>query len=143
MLIERFNAKHMPEPNTGCWLWTANADREGYGRIQVNRRSMKAHRVAYELFVGPIPNGLTIDHVRARGCLGASCVNPEHLEAVTKRENTLRGRGPSAVAARRGSCKNGHPWTPRNTYRDPKGGSRVCRSCNRAAQARRKLRGAP
>ena len=90
-----------------------------------------AHRVAYELMRGPIPDGLTLDHL----CRNVGCVNPDHLEPVTMKENILRGYSPAAQAARRDECAHGHAYTPENTYRYANG-SRRCRICQRAAQAR-------
>ena len=70
----------------GCWLWLGLKNESGYGRIEVGGRNLKAHRRAYELTVGPIPDGLTIDHL----CRTKACVNPRHLEPVTLRENLAR-----------------------------------------------------
>lgn len=73
-----------------CWLWQGNTDRDGYGCLEVAGRFTRAHRFAYELLVGPIPEGLTLDHVWERGCRHHNCVNPAHLEPVTREENTRR-----------------------------------------------------
>ncbi len=70
-----------------CWLWNAHLDREGYGGFSVGGMSVPAHRWAYEFCVGPIPDGLTIDHL----CRVHNCQNPDHLEPVTRRENVRRG----------------------------------------------------
>jgi hypothetical protein len=88
-----------------CWRWTGSLVREGYGFLRVNGKTTPAHRFAYELLVGPIQDGLTIDHL----CRVRHCVNPEHLEPVTRDENTLRGTGPTARHARQTHCKQGHP----------------------------------
>lgn len=76
----------VPEPNTGCWLYT-NVFNNGYGQIQINGRDTLAHRTAYEYFKGPIPEGLELDHL----CRTKACVNPDHLEPVTRSENVRRG----------------------------------------------------
>ncbi len=110
-----------------CWLWTANKIGKGYGLFWVGP-TMKdftvAHRFAYELLVGPIPEGLTLDHL----CKVKHCVNPAHLEPVTNRENVLRSDGITALSARQTHCKYGHPFSAENTYFRSEGG-RKCRIC--------------
>jgi hypothetical protein len=113
----------------GCWLWIGSRRGKGYGRTFANGHIVLAHRVAYELFVGPIPEAMVIDHL----CRNPSCVNPDHLEAVTMRENTLRGVGPSAVNAAKASCRRGHPLDDANVY--VSGGRRHCRACRHARGA--------
>lgn len=116
----------------GCWEWTAALTRAGYGVIGVgsktdgSRRIVYAHRLAYELTIGPIPDGLSIDHL----CRNTRCVRPDHLEAVPIGVNVLRGTGPSAVASRRTECQRGHPFDDENTVWR-KSGKRMCRECNR------------
>lgn len=119
-----------PEPNTGCWLWTGSAP-NGYGQFGFNGKISRAHRVSYTLFKGSIPEGLVLDHL----CRQPSCVNPDHLEAVTIRENTLRGLFPQVASAlrkkeavNRTHCKRGHEFTAENIYIN-KRGARRCRVC--------------
>jgi hypothetical protein len=124
----------------GCWMWTGrdfNKKPHGsYGMWKdLTGKRRLAHRVAYELAVGPIPEGLTLDHL----CRVTLCVNPAHLEAVTQGVNTLRGVGPSAVNARRSHCSHGHVFDEANTYVTPDG-RRQCRACNRARTDRYYLR---
>ena len=91
-----------------CWLWLAGTIKSGklrYGQINIDNKCVLAHRFAYELFVGTIPKGMTIDHVKARGCSSTLCVNPAHLEVVTLKVNTLRGNGWGALNARKTYCK--------------------------------------
>src|SRR3990167_10748674 len=107
----------------GCWLWTGALKENGYGAFGVNYRSGYAHRFSYENFRGPIPHGLTIDHL----CRVRNCVNPSHLEAVTIGVNTLRGNSVSAKCARKTHCPNGHPYDGVNTYRCRR--RRQCRIC--------------
>jgi hypothetical protein len=86
-LITRFEASYIPEPNSGCWLWIAHRNTRDYGTIRDGAHRLSAHRLAHELHIGPIPDGLVIDHL----CRVHCCVNPDHLEAVTQHENMLRG----------------------------------------------------
>lgn len=111
----------------GCWLWTGVIQAGGYGRFRTQNRGHMAHRWLYEQLVGPIPEGMQLDHL----CRVRNCVRPDHLEPVTPRENTLRSNATSAVNARKDVCVNGHPFTPENTYWRPTGG-RTCRECGRA-----------
>lgn len=105
-----------------CWLWTAACNPKGYGKF---RATGTAHRIAYIDLVGPIPEGMELDHL----CRVRNCVNPDHLEPVTSAENTLRGDSFAGRHARQTSCLRGHPFDTRNTrlYR----GRRVCRACER------------
>lgn len=111
-----------------CWLWTGAKSSAGYGQFAITRRLVPAHRVVYEMAIGPIPRGLTIDHL----CGTPLCVNPEHLEAVSMRENILRGNGACAENARKTHCKHGHLFDSANTYlRVSSNGHpyRACRTC--------------
>lgn len=128
--LDRFTAKYEINPVSGCWLWQASRDKDGYGLFSnERRRTVRAHRWSYEHFVGPIPDGYQIDHVLARGCTNRSCVNPEHLEPVTPQVNTLRGFGPAGVNARKQVCPQGHPYDEANTMICD--GRRFCRECGR------------
>lgn len=124
-----------------CWPWLAAKDMGGYGLFRISkpvRRYPKAHRVAYEWCVGPIPQGMTLDHL----CRNRACVNPAHLEPVSQRENTWRGTSPVALNAQKLFCKRGHPLAGRNLVVS-KDGSRHCGACsNMHARARRAARGA-
>lgn len=117
---------------SGCWSWTGAIDKKGYGRIRINKCVLKAHRVAYEEWEGPIPPGLTLDHL----CRNHACINPHHLEPVTNQENVLRGDGPCARNARATHCPQGHPYDAENTYVWPATGYRACRVCKRAHRSR-------
>lgn len=116
------------EKTETCWLWTAATVKGGYGTIRiggVGSPMESAHRVAYELLVGPIPDGLHLDHL----CRVRRCVNPAHLEPVTCAENLLRGESFSAVNAVKTECLRGHAFTEENTYYTGRG--RDCRTCKR------------
>lgn len=119
----RFWAKIVALPS-GCWEWKAGKTEKGYGRFWNNGRLVKAHRFSYELLIGPIPTGLTLDHL----CRNRACVNPHHLEPLLMRENILRGNGLCARNARKTHCPRGHPYDMFNTYRYPDG-SRECKIC--------------
>lgn len=110
-----------------CWTWQASRRPNGYGAFRVNGQTVAAHRFSYELHNGPIPGTLTIDHL----CRNPPCVNPAHLEAVTFRENILRGTNMAARWARRDSCIRGHSFDPPNGYIRSDGRSRGCRECDR------------
>lgn len=134
-LRDRFERFVFVEPGS-CWHWVGTHDKHGYAQISKGGRgsgNTRAARVAYELYVGPIPEGLVPDHL----CRNRGCVNPKHLELVTGRENTLRGEGISARNAQKTHCKNGHAFDAANTYH-PKKGGRACRACSRDSYARRK-----
>lgn len=118
-----------------CWEWQGPRAR-GYGRVSIDGRMRPAHRVAYETLVGPVPEGLVLDHL----CRVRACVNPDHLEPVTNRENVLRGVGPTARHAVQTHCGKGHPFTPENTYWSEKAGRR-CRACDLASVTARRIRG--
>ena len=107
-----------------CWEWRAAVGRDGYGRVGFAGKIWLAHRLAYELFVGPIPVGLDLDHL----CRNRRCVNPAHLEPVTRRENLRRGRN---WHREKTHCKYGHEFTTENTYGRHDGG-RDCRACRNA-----------
>lgn len=114
------------EKTSTCWNWKAWSNKKGYGFIKIDGEKVPAYRFAYEWMVGKIPKGLHIDHL----CRNSSCVNPEHLEPVTRAENTMRGNGITAQNARKTHCKRGHEFTKKNTYIN-KLGKRICRLCGR------------
>jgi hypothetical protein len=132
-LAERFWSK--VEKTSSCWLWRGATNASGYGLSwdPTRQRPKRAHRVSYELSVGPIPEGLVLDHL----CRNPSCVNPAHLEPVTDRENILRGTGASAQNARKTHCPKGHPLEGDNLYRRPNqvSGRGQCLACIREAWA--------
>ena len=129
VLLERMMTHTSPEPNTGCWLWTAHVHYTGYGIYEDPRvrKSRRAHRVVYELVNGPIPNGMVVHHKCETRC----CVNPQHLEATTQKYNTLVGTSPSAINARKTHCYKGHLLTDDN-LKITSTGRRQCRVCRQA-----------
>jgi hypothetical protein len=120
----------------GCWAWTANHTNEGYGVVTYCGVRTTAHRVVYQLLVGPIPAGMQLDHL----CRNPSCVNPFHLEAVSGRENLRRGQGWSGRHAQQTHCVNGHEFTPENTLLHSGSGGRRCRECHADHQRRYRAR---
>ena len=118
---------------TGCWLWTG-ALVNGYAQFRVGQdRVVPGHRWLYEQMIGPIPEGLVLDHF---ACDTPACVNPAHVRPVTHIENVLRGSGPTALNLAKTHCVNGHPFDDANTM-IRKTGSRRCRTCVREYNARR------
>lgn len=126
----RFAAKYHIDEETGCWLWTAYIPSSGYGHIGSPGEGypILAHRFSYEHFVGPIPEGMQVDHL----CRVRHCINPAHLEAVSLHENTMRSEAVTAKNARKTECKNGHRFDIANTYWNPDGKGRRCRECMRS-----------
>lgn len=118
---ERFWAK--VDKTDGCWLWTSNISTAGYGLFKIAQRGYVAHILAYETLVGSVPDGLELDHL----CKVRRCVNPEHLEPVTQRENIMRANGFAALNARKDACPNGHAYDAKNPR-----GSRICTVCKSA-----------
>ena len=131
MLIDKFTEKYVVNKETDCWEWIAYRNPRGYGTLRKGLIKVMAHRWAYEYFVGSIPEGLTIDHL----CRVRYCVNPKHLEAVTNKENILRGTAPSAINAKKTHCLNNHEFTQANTIIVPSSSSRRYKECGRT-QAR-------
>lgn len=141
--LERF-WRHVPQRGEGCWLWVGGKSQDGYPKFHGlspdgTRRHSLAHRWIYEQLVGPIPEGLTLDHVAARGCVSTLCVRPDHLEPVTNLVNIMRGSGVSVRNALKTHCDQGHEFTPENTAfdKDSQGNRthRRCRSCSVAKAA--------
>lgn len=116
----------------GCWTWTGRVNASGYGSSYREGVFRYAHRDAYELLVGPIPEGLQLDHL----CRNPPCVNPDHLEPVTSGENTARGASPTNLLSVRDRCHRGHLLVGPNGYVRPDGHGRQCRACSRERQRR-------
>lgn len=138
--VDRVYARMVVSP-LGCWEFAGALNHGGYGIVQLGRGlgTDRAHRVIYRAEVGPIPDGGTIDHL----CLNPRCVNPAHMEVVTRAENARRqwasGRGNAGVRQREKTrCKRGHEFTPENTY--VYDGRRACRICRRRNTERSRAR---
>lgn len=126
-LAPRLREKIEPQEDSGCWVWVAGKSPLGYGRFGVGSNTYLAHRIVYEALVGPVPDGLELDHL----CRNPSCVNPGHLEPVTHAENMRRGAN-----ANKTHCPNGHEYTPENTH-IRSSGWRQCRACHREQELAR------
>lgn len=140
-LIERIMDKVSVDHN-GCWIWMGHLNRFGYGtynfaKYYSEKKSILVHRWVWEYFKEPIKDELTVDHL----CRVHNCVNPEHMEIVTKGENTLRGNAFTAINARKTHCPSGHEYTKENTLRANKN-ARRCAICTRkrAREAARRHR---
>lgn len=124
---ERLFSRLIIDPDTGCLLWTGHKTHDGYGLISIHGTNRVVHRVMYNLFAEPIPDGLELDHL----CTVRHCASVPHLEPVNHWTNLLRGTTPSALNARKTHCKHGHPFDLLNTYWTPQG-HRQCRTCLRS-----------
>lgn len=136
-LPERFWTK-VQETSGGCWEWTASRYvQNGYGQFGFKgKNSRTAHSVAWEALIGPVPEGLELDHL----CRNRACCNPAHLEPVTHRENTLRGTSPSALHAKKTHCPKGHPYEGDNLLVRVKDGGRKSRECRACTTEQRRAR---
>lgn len=122
----RLESKFIPEPMSGCWLWLGTTDGKGYGRLNFCGGPVLAHRLSYEMHMGPIPEGLALDHL----CRNPYCINPDHLEPVTIAENTRRGHVGEKnrqIKLSMTHCKRGHPLTGDNVKHIAN--QRVCLTC--------------
>lgn len=130
---DRFWSKVSPEPNTGCWLWTAAVSAAGYGVMGMASKVVYAHRFSYELHCGDIPKNQELDHI----CRVRSCVNPRHLRSVSHRENMLAPGSAnfSASKAAQTHCIHGHELSGDNVRHFR--GRRSCRECTRIYDRKR------
>src|SRR5579859_8174193 len=138
--LTRFESKYIPEPNSGCWLWLGAIWKNGYGAFMLGSNNITAHRAAYRLLKGDISPELEVDHL----CRNRACVNPDHLEAVSGKVNTLRGLSPTAINHRKLFCDHGHELKDDNVVIQFHAGTprRICRTCKsrRNAEYKRKLK---
>lgn len=125
--IEDRIAEKFVVAGSGCWEWTARLNACGYGTVKWNGKSWLAHRAAYTLAVGTIPDGMELDHL----CRNRACINPDHLEPVTHKQNMERADFSQRVPVRKPHCKRGHPWSGVR-----KNGRNVCHTCKNESTRR-------
>lgn len=136
-LRERLMDKVQMEPNSGCWLWDGGLNNRGYGTLRpTGGKNIGVHRLSYQLHVAPIPECMEIDHL----CKVRCCVNPDHLEPVTRLENVRRSsagyyaRSPeNNVQKAKTHCPQGHPYSGDNLWTS-KTGQRQCKTCHRVRE---------
>ena len=135
--VDRF-AEKIALAENGCIEWIAGTNGPGYGTFAAgDGLFVLAHRWSYEYHIAPIPTGLEIDHL----CANRRCVNPEHMEVVTRHQNLMRSTGISARNATKTHCPAGHPYAGDNLSIVRTTGARICITCRRANQrARNALR---
>lgn len=127
---KRLLSKIKIDTKTLCWNWIGYISKNGYGKIAYNQSTytgFEAHRLSYILFKGKLNSTLQLDHL----CRNRSCVNPDHLEEVTKKENIMRGIGIGVRNKAKTHCPQGHEYTPENTRISPANGGRCCNKCQR------------
>lgn len=129
-----FITKRFKISENGCWDWTGNKNRQGYGRVPFRGRVVVPHRLLHQTIFGEITPGLVSDHI----CENKSCVNPKHIEPVTSKENIYRGCAPPSINIRKTHCASGHKFTTENTYISR--GMRACRTCNMLKERRKRAR---
>jgi hypothetical protein len=122
--VDRFEAQIVPSEDGDCWLWIGAVSASGYGNFKAAGRQTSPHRWSYEYHIAEIPAGLTLDHL----CRVKVCVNPYHLEPVSRGENTRR-------AQIKTHCWRGHELSPENRYLIPSTGKTACRPCATIRQA--------
>lgn len=126
--LQRFIQKVELDIITGCWDWKSRINNHGYGVFGIKNKNYYSHRLSYEYFKEEIPKNTELDHL----CKNTKCCNPEHLEAVSHKENIFRSNAPTTINHFKTHCIRGHEFTPENTLKI-KGTGRNCKKCRSEA----------
>jgi len=122
--MERFWKKVEKGPADSCWIWSGTKTTRGYGQFSIKGTSIRAHRLAYEATLGPIPDGFDLHH----RCINKLCVNPAHMGVIPHQEHVKEANSAGGIHGAKTHCPKGHPYSGGNLI-ITKQGERLCRKC--------------